>query len=79
MTLAQEATTLLERQPEANIRIIIDLLHAMDHAKNSVSDSVTNKRRIGIAKDKINLPDGFDEAFDSLDSEVADLFNGERL
>ena len=30
-----------------------------------------------VAKDKIKLPDGFDEAFDSLDSEVADLFNGE--
>ena len=32
--------------------------------------------RIGSMKDEINLPDDFDEAFDSLDREAAALFSG---
>lgn len=31
-------------------------------------------KRIGIAKGKLNLPDDFDEVFDSLDNEITDLF-----
>lgn len=31
-------------------------------------------KRIGIAKGKLNLPDDFDEVFDSLDDEITDLF-----
>lgn len=37
-------------------------------------------KRIGIAKGKLNLPDDFDEVFDSLDDEIAELFeNGGEL
>ena len=32
--------------------------------------------QIGAMKDEINLPDNFDEVFDSLDHEVASMFNG---
>ncbi len=31
-------------------------------------------KRIGIAEGKIDLPDDFDETFDSLDSELSELF-----
>lgn len=36
-------------------------------------------KRIGIAEGDLVLPDGFDEAFDGLDGEIADLFEGSRL
>ena len=36
-------------------------------------------RRIGAAAEKLRLPDGFDELFDSLDAEVAEQFNGTEL
>ena len=32
--------------------------------------------KIGSMKDEINLPDNFDETFDSLDQETASMFNG---
>ena len=32
--------------------------------------------QIGSMKDEIHLPDNFDEVFDSLDHEVASMFNG---
>ena len=32
--------------------------------------------QIGSMKEEINLPDNFDEVFDSLDHEVASMFNG---
>ena len=32
--------------------------------------------KIGSMKDEIKLPDNFDEAFDSLDGEVASMFTG---
>ena len=32
--------------------------------------------QIGAMKDEINLPDNFDDVFDSLDHEVASMFNG---
>lgn len=31
-------------------------------------------KRIGIAEGKLDLPDDFDETFDSLDSELSELF-----
>ena len=38
--------------------------------------SGTNALEIGSMKDEVNLPDNFDEVFDSLDQEVASMFNG---
>ena len=32
--------------------------------------------QIGSMKDEINLPDNFDDVFDSLDHEVSSMFNG---
>lgn len=50
-------------------------------ARNGVSvaqltlvPSVDVSKRIGIAKGKIKLSDDFDDVFDSLDDEIADLF-----
>lgn len=36
-------------------------------------------KRIGIAEGELVLPEGFDEAFDGLDGEIAELFEGSRL
>ena len=38
---------------------------------------VTNTIKIGSMKDEIELPDNFDETFDSLDGEVASMFIGD--
>ena len=38
---------------------------------------VPNAIKIGSMKDEIKLPDNFDEAFDSLDGEVASMFIGD--
>ena len=32
--------------------------------------------KIGSMKDEINLPENFDEVFDSMDEDVASMFNG---
>ena len=36
-------------------------------------------KRIGIAEGELVLPEGFDEAFDGFDGEIAELFEGSRL
>lgn len=74
MTLIQEASALMAEQPESNIRIIIDLLHAMDQSGLNSKKMDDTTKRIGVAKGKIILPEGFDEEFDSLDSEIAEMF-----
>lgn len=38
--------------------------------------SKTKSLKIGSMRDEIKLPDNFDEAFDSLDQEVASMFCG---
>ena len=76
MTLIQEASALMAEQPESNIRIIIDLLHAMDQSGLNSKKMDDTTKRIGVAKGKIILPEGFDEEFDSLDSEIAEMFYG---
>ena len=40
-------------------------------------ESIPNTIKIGSMKDEIKLSDNFDEAFDSLDGEVASMFMGE--
>ena len=38
--------------------------------------STANTLKIGSMRDEITLPDTFDDAFDSLDEEVAPMFSG---
>ena len=38
---------------------------------------ITNTIKIGSMRDEVKLPDNFDEAFDSLDGEVASMFMGD--
>ena len=33
------------------------------------------KRRLGVAKGELALPDGFDEMFDAMDKEIEDMFD----
>ena len=40
-------------------------------------DAVPSAIKIGSMKDEVKLPDNFDEAFDSLDGEVAAMFMGD--
>ena len=46
-------------------------LHGQPHA--------TNAMKIGSMKGEINLPEDFDEKFDSMDEEVSSMFSGAVL
>ena len=78
MTLRQEAYSLLEKQPDSNIQLIIDLLRAMTPSKDMPKQTSTSSsfRRTGLSNGTILFPDGFDEHFDDLNSEIADSFYG---
>ena len=78
MTLQQEAYSLIQEQPESNLRIIIDLLKAFgtpNLSKNNKSDQVIT--RTGVGKDVIKLPDDFLEHFDDSNDEIAKMFYGD--
>ena len=76
MTSLQEAYTLMQRQPEKNIRLIVDLLRTM-----SVRDNAQTQvfRRTVLAKEAVNLPGDFDETFDALDHDIEEMFYGDSL
>ena len=79
MTLMQEAYTLMQKQPESNIKIIVELLRTMSP---SVSDKPKTKpvaplKRTGMAKGVITFPADFDDHFDDLNEEIAAMFSGE--
>ena len=76
MTLLQEAYTLMQRQPEKNIRLIVDLLRTMSVRENSQTQVF---RRTGLAKEAVNLPGDFDETFDALDHDIEEMFYGDSL
>jgi len=78
MTLQQEAYSLIQEQPENNLKIIIDLLKALGTAnlsKNNKSGEVIT--RTGVGKDVIKLPDDFLEHFDDSNDEIAKMFYGD--
>lgn len=79
MTLMQEAYLLMQKQPESNLRIIVDMLHAMNVKQPTVDISVTTQpfKRTGQAKGAFNLPEDFDEHFDDMNDEIAAMFYGE--
>ena len=76
MTLLQEAYTLMQRQPEKNIRLIVDLLRTMSVRANAQTQVF---RRTGLAKEAVNLPGDFDETFDALDHDIEEMFYGDSL
>ena len=73
MTLAQEAYLLINQQPEANLRAIVELLKCMPTRVRTTS------KRTGIANDKYVIDAAFDKNFDAMDEEIAGLFDGEAL
>ena len=72
MTLRQEAISLLEEQPDSNLRVIVDLLK-----KLKPEEKRKKIRRIGVGRDVIKLPEDFYEHFDDLNEEIALMFYGE--
>ena len=76
MTLLQEAYTLMQRQPEKNIRLIVDLLRTMSVRENAQTQVF---RRTGLAKEAVNLPGDFAETFDALDHDIEEMFYGDSL
>lgn len=80
MTLLQEAYTLMQGQSEKNVQLIVDLLRTMSPKEEAADkESVKVFRRTGLAKNAVNLPNDFDETFDSLDKDVEGLFYGDAL
>ncbi|MBR1635418.1 MAG: hypothetical protein IJ682_10210 [Lachnospiraceae bacterium] len=80
MTLMQEAYLLMQKQPESNLRIIVDMLHAMSikHPTVDVSVNAQPFKRTGQAKGVFNLPADFDEHFDDMNDEIAAMFYGDE-
>lgn len=78
MTPIQEAYALMQEQPAGNIKLVIDLLHAMAPcAEQTQADGAARIfKRTGLAKETIELPEDFDENFDQMDKDIADLFYG---
>ena len=72
MTLRQEAISLLEEQPDSNLRVIVDLLK-----KLKPEEKRKKIKRIGVGRDVIKLPEDFYEHFDDLNEEIALMFYGE--
>lgn len=80
MTLLQEAYTLMQGQPEKNIRLIVDLLQTMSISENTATRTSTGVfRRTGLAKGTVSFPCDFDETFDALDYDIEGLFYGDDL
>ena len=74
MSSIQEAYILMQRQPESNLRIIIELLRKMTP---KTARAAKPAKRTGIGNSKFHLDDDFDTNFDALDSEIAADFYGE--
>ena len=84
MTLVQEAYSLIQKQPEENIRLIIELMKKMvvkspDEETTEDNTVIKKYRRLGLAKEEFSLPDDFDEVFDAMDEEIAAMFEESDL
>lgn len=81
MTPLQEAYLLMQKQPESNIRLIIDLLHTMSPSKEKTNPAplVQPFKRTGLAGGIVHLPEDFDEHFDDLNMEITESFYGSGL
>ena len=74
MTPIQEAYALMQRQPESNIRIIVELLQRMTPVAQEQSPRPF--KRTGLSKGLIHFNADFDEHFDDLNAEISEMFNG---
>lgn len=79
MTPLQEAYLLMQKQPESNIRLIIDLLHTMSPSREKTNPAVQPFKRTGLAEGIVQLPEDFDEHFDDLNAEISESFYGRAL
>lgn len=80
MTLLQEAYALMQKQPEKNIQLIVDLLQTMSLKKEPVARMPHESfKRTGLAKGMVELPDDFDETFDALDEDIKEMFDRSAL
>ena len=80
MTLAQEAYLLIQKQPEKNIKVIVEILKKLDSGLFSIEDINLNKvyiisslaiREIGfLADDFISISSDFDTCLDGLEDYV---------
>lgn len=73
MSPIEEAVRLLRTQPEENVRIIVELLRAM---QTNGRPAGTGKR-FGAGRGEITLPEGFFEHFDDANEEIAGMFFGD--
>ena len=69
---ARNGTTL-----DAMIRACLLVFVSRDGMNGGRREFITNTIKIGSMRDEVKLPDNFDEAFDSLDGEVASMFMGD--
>lgn len=74
MTPIQEAYALMQRQSDGNIRLIVQLLQKM--SPTAPQDRARPIQRTGTGKGMVEFPADFDEHFDDLNAEIAELFNG---
>ena len=78
MTLIQEAYTLMQKQPESNLKILVDLLHSMSPVSTeTLQGSAVPYKRTGVANGTAVFPMDFDESFDAFDPEIEALFTGD--
>ena len=77
MTLIQEAYSLIQRQPEKNLKLIVDMLRHMVNNSSmemrGLSDiNLTQNRpyRLGIYQNRFNLPEEFYEHFNDDNDEI---------
>ena len=79
MTLMQEAYTLMQRQPESNIKLLVDLLKTWPSSSASNRKTITTNtfKRTGIARGTVEFPPDFDEHFDDLNEEIVAMFMGD--
>lgn len=80
MTLVQEAVNIMERLPIRSQQVVVDLLKMLIGASESAVMPDQQKpgfKRTG--RSDFSLPADFDEHFDDLNGEIAEMFVGERL
>ena len=74
VTPIQEAYALMQKQPEGNIQIIVELLRKM--LPEPKVETRKQAKRTGLSKGLVHFPEDFDEHFDDMNSEIIDLFYG---
>ena len=77
MTPVQEVTQIMERMPLQNQKVVLELLRMMRYEEKRSPALIVNDapfKRTG--KSNFHLPADFDEHFDDLNDEIADLFSG---